>query len=297
MSFWEKNIKGQLPIEPQQEVVLNEEAFQALIEEPETDIFEEEEDNLDNLMSDANLRLEQGRLYQMVLQNDIFADTNADPRAIKNVQREIRKHAKERLETLLGIRQEQGSKQTIVSSPFNDVEVVVLKMLASRLSQGESEKTQTAAPVSIPAPPKKDGITAISGTVKHTSAPVKEQPKQLPKAQPQQQTKKSSGKSAISSSDPKITKPIENMTVEELEAFQKSKLKKPIDQMTPEELAEHDKQTLENRARNYARKPDNMIPHPNPQQLEMMYTAQVAQTAAPGSAVSTIMGMMNSRKP
>lgn len=291
MSFWEKNVKSQLPVEQPQEVTIDEEAFQTLQEDPETDVFEDEEDDIQTLMGDANLRLEQGRLYQMVLQGDIFADTNADPRAIKNVQREIRKFVRDRMEIMLGIRQEQA-QQTIISSPFNDMEVTVLKMLASKMSKGESEKVNAPAPV-VPVAPKKNGITSISGTVKHTPVSLpKEQAKLLPKAPA---AKKPQGKSAFNG-EPKITKPIEQMTVDELDAFYKTNLKKPIDQMTPEELAEHDRKTLEARSRNYAKMPTNMIPHPTPHQLEMLYTSQVAQTAGPGSAVSNIMGMMNSRK-
>lgn len=288
--FWDKSLKSQALAE-QPAVELDEEALQVFQEDQNVDLFEEEDDDIQSLMTDANLRLEQGRLYQMVLQGDIFADTNADPRAIKNVQREIRKFVKNRMEIMLGISQEQA-QQVVVSSPFNDVEVQVLKMLASKMSKGESEKAGTVAPQAVPAIPKKDGITSISGTVKHTPAPLKET-RALPKAQPQ----KKQGQSAINTGgDPKITKPIEHMTMAELDAFQKSKLKKPIDQMTPEELAEHDRLTLEQRSKNYAKKPDNMVPHPSPQQLEMMYTAQAAAIAAPGSAVSNIMGMMNSRK-
>ena len=167
MSFWEqpKPTPQPKPWEqpaPGQTMVLDEQAMAELQEDPTVSVFEEEGEDLASLMLDANLRLEQGRLYQMVLQNDIFADTNADPRAIKNVQREIRNHAKERLETLLGIRQEQFKDQpTVVSSPFNDMEVTALKMIASKVTKGASENQQVG---SQPAPPtpKKDGITSIS---------------------------------------------------------------------------------------------------------------------------------------
>src|ERR1700676_4339448 len=89
----------------------------------DTNVFQEEDEDTADIMNDANLRLEQGRLYKMVLQGDIFAETNADPKAIRNVQREIRKFVRERMETMLGIRQEVAVQNTIVSSPFNDMEV------------------------------------------------------------------------------------------------------------------------------------------------------------------------------
>src|ERR1035437_5546474 len=94
-------------------VTLDEEALQEFQEDPNIDLFEEEEDDTLAIMSDANLRLEQGRLYQMVLQGDIFADTNADPKAIRKVQLDIRKFVRERMETMLGIRQEQPAQAAV----------------------------------------------------------------------------------------------------------------------------------------------------------------------------------------
>lgn len=261
MSFWEKNVKNQVPVIQAQEITLDEEAMDSLQEDPEISLFEEEEDDIKNIMTDANLRLEQGRLYQMVLQGDIFADTNADPKAIKNVQREIRKFVKNRMEVMLGISQEQV-EQIVVSSPFNDMEVQVLKMLASRMSKGESEKSGTQLPVA-PVIAKKDSISSISGSVR--PSPVVNAPKPLPKSNPN--PIKKTEKSAIKK--------------EELE----SRLTKPIHEMTPEELAAHDKAALEQRSKNYARIPNNLIPHPSPAELEMRYANQVA---AHGSGQSTI---------
>src|SRR5271165_487613 len=161
--FWIKNTnQPQKPWEqaPGQtaltdEVVLDEAAIAELQADPNLNIFEEEEEDTAAVMQDANLRLEMGRLYQMVLQNDIFADTNADPRAIKNVQREIRKLVRERMETMLGIRQEQVAQAPIISSPFNDLEVTALKMLASRISGGATDQLQSAPRDLGPQPPAK----------------------------------------------------------------------------------------------------------------------------------------------
>src|ERR1700688_1003435 len=167
MSFWEKTVNQPQKTNGQdhspdavahagysaQPLVLDDEALAVIQGDPELDFFEEEDQDTAEIMLDANLRLEQGRLYQMVLQGNIFADTNADPKAIRNVQREIRKFVRERMETMLGIRQEQVA-QTIVSSPFTDLEVTVLKMLASKMSKGQTE-SQTG-PQPPPVTPKKD---------------------------------------------------------------------------------------------------------------------------------------------
>lgn len=264
MTFWEKNTNQSVkPWEqPAQQIVLDEQAVAAIQEDPNIDLFEEEDQDTAELMSDANLRLEQGRLYQMVLQGDIFADTNADPRAIKNVQREIRKYVRERMETMLGIRQEQQAQTTIVSSPFNDMEVTVLKMLASRASKGatESSQPQIQKESSPPPTPKKDGITSISGSLRPSApAPLvsNKSPVQKKSVQP---SLKSQAKSAIKAEE--------------------SVLEKPIDQMTAEELAAHDAAALARRSKNYAAMPTNMVPHPSGAALEMLYATQVQQATS-----------------
>jgi hypothetical protein len=280
MSIWDKTVNNQIIAVPEQtqnepaNLVLDEEVMSELQENPDVDIFEEEEDDTQQLMSDANLRLEQGRLYQMVLQGDIFADTNADPRAIKNVQREIRKFVRERMETMLGIRQEQPKQEAVVSSPFNDLEVTALKMLASRVTKGATEEVEQ---VPVPVSPKKDGISSISGSLRPSVTPLSNKPKTpvnrtKPQPQPQKQVK---------------SKPVEK----ELE----SNLTKPIEQMSATELAAHDAAAVERRAKNYAKTPTNLVPHPSPQQLEMMYTTQANSVMQPGTAVNTIMSIMNKR--
>lgn len=248
-----KEAEAALPIQ------LDEAAMAELQENPEMDIFDEEEEDTAEIMGDANLRLEQGRLYQMVLQGDIFADTNADPKAIRNVQREIRKFVRERMETMLGIRQEQ-TQETIVSSPFNDLEVTVLKMLASKMSKGATEETpkELTGPQPPPPTPKKDGINAISGNLRPQTTPLKANPtKPVQKPQAKPNPAKVQAKSAITSSDETL-------------------LKKPIVEMTPQELLAYEADAAIRRSQNKSALPTNLVPHPSPQQLEMMYTSAAA---------------------
>lgn len=272
MSFWEKN-PNEVPSPYQvqqahdvqqyafpnrnQPVVLDEQAVNEMQEE-QFSVFEDEEEDTAEIMSDANLRLEQGRLYQMILRHDLFGETDADPKAIKNVQREIRKFVRERMETMLGIRQETP-QETIVSFPFNDMEVTVLKMLAYKMSKGATESStsqQQSEPLSPPPAPKKDGITSINGNLRSKEiAPVQINKPSLDKKVPSKPT------------NPKQSqKPVGKLKSEE------SALKKPIEQMTAEELAAHDAAALERRSKNYAQMPLNMAPHPSPQALEMMYS-------------------------
>lgn len=278
--FWnKKGIKTQEAAYKEAEqaisMQLDEEVLQELQEDPNVDIFEEEEDNTAELMADANLRLEQGRLYQMVLQGNIFADTNADARAIKNVQREIHRFVRERMEVMLGIRQEKEEK-TVVSSPFNDLEVVALKMLADKVTKGATSMPQVQQAPVIPEKPKKDGITSISGSLRPNPTPLVK--KEVLKVNKTNKPSKPLAKSAIAKDD-----------------FLDGNLQKPIEEMTAEELQAHDAAALERRSRNYAKMPDNMVPHPDPASLEMMYTMHANKISGPGSAVSNIMAMMNKR--
>jgi hypothetical protein len=187
----------------------------------------------------------------MIMRHDLFGETDADPKAIRNVQREIRKFVRERMETMLGIRQEQSTQQTVVSSPFNDLEVAALKMLASKISKGATESPS----VQIPSAPKKDGITSVSGSLRADSRPA------TLVAQPKKPAPKAAAKPS-----PKAEKPEE------------SALQKPIDQMSPEELLEHNRKAEERSKSKYAKNPVGIVPHPTLQQLEALYTVAAANT-------------------
>ncbi|HEY5236624.1 MAG TPA: hypothetical protein VIJ14_10625 [Rhabdochlamydiaceae bacterium] len=244
------------PRDDMQPIEIDEEAMAVLQEDPNVDIFEEEEEDTALLMSDVNLRLEQGRLYQMILQTDIFAETNADPRAIKNVQREIRRYARERMETMVGIRQEQQKQETIISSPFNDTEVMALKMIASKVTKGASEAPQAPVP-QVQAAPKKDSITPISGTLRPNATPAKTATPLSNKAKaPLKPQPKPVAKSAINKDE--------------------SALQKPIEEMTPEELSAHNKAAEDRTKNRKAAQPNNLVPHPSPEQLYNLYSGMAA---------------------
>jgi len=285
--FWEKTINTESNIRAYESIapeplVLDEEAVSE-IQEEHFDVYEEEEDDISVVMADANLRLEMGRLYQMILENDIFAQTNADPRAIKNVQREIRRLVREKLEIMLGIRQDQPTQQqTIVSSPFNDMEVSALKMLASKITKGATEEVEYSRNTPVPVPqPKKNGITAISGELRPQTTPVLKAPERRP-------VTKSSSQTPAKRPEPKKREPIIKSAISNPEGD--SLLKKPINEMTPEELVEYDKQALERRSKNKAALPSNLVPHPSPQELELRYMAHADQFSAVANTINLISG-------
>lgn len=236
---------------------------------------EEEDFDIAEVLNNANLRLEQGRLYQMIMSSNIFGDTDADPQAIKNVQREIVKFAKERMEIMLGMRHEAPKEQTVVSSPFNELEVITLKTIAAQMSKGATKN------VVVPAVPKKDGITSISGTTKKTNTVSVEQ-KPLPK-----------NRTAPVAPKPAPAPTLQSSVVDE----DKSYLNKPIEKMTPDELLAYEKQSQDRHQNLKAALPANRVPIPTPAELEAMYTTRISNmTAAPGTAAMQLVNLLSQRQ-
>lgn len=135
-----------------------------------TDLMEEEEDEYVDVLNDARLRLEMGKLYELIMKHDIFGDVEADPQAVKTVQKEMRRYAKERMEIMLGMRQEQQKAQQTIVLPFNQLEIDVLKRVASTFSKGATDQAEEKqAQRQAPAAPKKEGLNTIG-----SSAPRKE---------------------------------------------------------------------------------------------------------------------------
>jgi hypothetical protein len=129
---------------------------------------EEIEDFLDveeiSVVDNARIRLEQGRLYEMLIKHNLFDGVEAMPQAVTKVQSEIKEFIIERLEILLGMKSEKQKEvhQIIKESQFNELEVQALKMIASKVTKGVSE---SAPP---PSERPKSGLNAIK-----TSSPSK----------------------------------------------------------------------------------------------------------------------------
>lgn len=109
------------------------------------DSISSDEQNELSTMDKVRLRLEQGRLYEMLIKHDLFEDVDAMPEAVQKVQLEIKQFITERLEVLLGIRAEKETiVQQITSEPqFNDLEVQTLKMVVQKMTNGASLNAPT----------------------------------------------------------------------------------------------------------------------------------------------------------
>lgn len=119
-------------------------------EEYELDLSEavlEEEDDFSLILNDANLRLEQGSLYKLIMRHDLFEGVDADPKAVQSVQRAIRKFAKEQMEIMLGMRKEVTQAEHLeFDFPFNTLEVDVLKRLAFTATKGATQNSEDYTP-------------------------------------------------------------------------------------------------------------------------------------------------------
>lgn len=164
---------------------------------------EEDEDEADfgtSVVESARIRLEQGRLYEMLIKHDLFDGVDAIPEAVAKVQKELKDYIVERLEILLGMRAETQKAQTqqIITPPqFNDVEVQALKMIAAQVTKGASKNAPTTqASVVEQAPEPKlnsvkerpKSLNKIQAAPEKKIAPVQQAP-QKKVAQPVQQKK------------------------------------------------------------------------------------------------------------
>jgi len=247
-------------------------------EEEETLVVMEEDDEEDysNALSDARLRIEQGRLYEMVMNNDIFQDTDVDPRAVKFVQREIRRFAKERMEVMLGMRQEasfqQGSANVVL--PFNDLEISILKTLASKATNGATESPDANKYSNWKE--KKVGLTPIGS------------PKVSKPATPSFALSKKPAPLARQAK-PKQTLP------PEFEPDYKP-LEKPASMLTEAELIQRNKELAERQRGKQSVKNASALPMPSVEQQEILFQQRALDAKAKGTglSVAAILNVMNS---
>ena len=241
-----------------------------------------------NVIYNARLRLEQAKLYEMLINHNLFDGVDASPEAINNVQNELKFYIVKRLEILLGIREPMVKAQMEVQeSPLNDVEVDFLKQLAYKGTLGASAsgkpiKPQPQVIKPIPASPGK--------TLKSLSAKSqKVMPVPTPQPSPGSLVRKNidpTKKTIISKSQPsknniKIRDSGMGRTLTEKEAeliakedLAKNPPKKPFNKMTAKEKAARIKEVNEKYKRPTPTTGVKAMPSAN--ELEMKYINQEA---------------------
>jgi hypothetical protein len=227
------------------------------------------EESLDEyeFLTNARLRLEQGRLYEMFLKHNLFGDIDSDPRAVANVQKELKEFIQERLEVLLGLKPDPKLRKVQMehSMPFNSLEIDILKKVIGRISGGATEQAEAPRPT-----PKSDVLKPLSTSKPVQSInPIGEQPKQ-----PMSIRKTTPAPSSAPSEQPVLERP-----------------NKPISELTPSERAEWNKQiSLEQKAKK-APPTKNHTPMPSYDQQVMHYGSQTnryAQNALVGKILQSL---------
>lgn len=239
-----------------------------------------EEEDFSSVLNDANLRIEQGRLYQMIMNHDLFEGMDADVKAVQNVQKEIRKFARERMEIMLGMRQEQAAAPANVASPFNDLEVDILKKIASKATNGATESpeaNQVAA--AVREVPKRQTLNPIGGSTglrKPTPAqailappkPRAQRPLPSKPAAPVQRTRMDSVIDQICAE--------EGISRADLE-LEYVGIGKKLHELTGQELEQRQKAASQRLAKNRTVKSQSAIPMATPEQQEALALSRANQ--------------------
>lgn len=271
------------PVTPQRPVAqkpqpVREEYDEINLELPED--FEDDED-FSLVLNDANLRLEQGSLYKLIMKHELFEGIDADPKAVQNVQKAIRKFAREQMEIMLGMRKETSTIEHLeINFPFNHMEVEVLKKLAFTATKGATQNSDNYIPEvkrikeEVPVVPKRNSLNPINGSTSKKS--VQPPQKRLPtKAQTPIK------RSRLDSTIDQIAR--EEGVPRELLEEDYMALNKPIHEMTEEEVINRNKQIAKRRTTQV--KSSSALPMATPEQQEMLAMARASQVSqGPGMA-------------
>jgi hypothetical protein len=219
-----------------------------------TDILTESEVEV---LSDAQMRLDQARLYEMLIKHNLFAGIHANKRAIQIVQDEAKNFFLERMEILLGMKSPTQPVQH-VESPFNDLEVQALKDIAAKLTKGASQND--AEPQIRPVqPPKQNGLRPLN---QNKLTQQNQSPRPVQQKQP-------------------VRKPAPQQTQEN---ERQGLTKKPKD-MTPAELIELNKQIPRQKRAVSSR----YIPPMDADAKEMLYSRNAMSSNSEGSVIMNLL--------
>jgi len=136
---------------------VTDEIVEEIIEEVEEEELEQVATT--KVLNKAIERIEQAKLYEALLNHQLFGQGSARPEVMKTVRKEVKEFVQFRLEVLLGIRADgkvgshmaSSTQQMVVKSPFTEEETAALKGIANKLiSKGNS--TPSINSVNVPRP-------------------------------------------------------------------------------------------------------------------------------------------------
>jgi len=231
--FWDRN-EEELEYDTEQESSessYNEDSYEMedSLEGNEMDFLDEPEKQ-SSVVDNARIRLEQGRLYEMLIKHDLFEGVDAMPQAINKVQSEIKEFIVERLEILLGMKAEKEKEvhHIVKESQFNEIEVQALKMIARKVTKGASDSVVTESKT-------KNELNSVKNNFK---TPPKPQTISKPQTQNRPQAVKSQGK-------PQASSPQKQMEKKTVTTKPKFPVRKEITDASPEVLAKQDIKYIE----------------------------------------------------
>jgi hypothetical protein len=269
--FWESEELSSEEVAQETQEPSQDEVAEAMYEAVQSQEEIEEEDDSE-LLTNARLRLEQGKLYEMLLKHDLFGSVDAEPKAVQNVQREIRNFIKERLEVLLGLRQDPRIRTSPAEMPgqFTSLEVDLLKRFLAKMSKGATEQIQEDV-VPVRASVKKEGIRPLSSGPSPRSQAIRPVAAKVrpPVAAPVKPKTQAAPQSQIKTSNPEIKRILE-------EEFGENEmpLGGPAGKVRRSELMERNRRIAQRQAMRTATNP-NKIPTPNGDQEAMMMMQHV----------------------
>jgi hypothetical protein len=228
-----------------------------------------------NTIYNAKLRLEQARLYEMLINHDIFQGVDANEDAVAIVQNELKLYIVRRLEILLGIRKpKQQMQESQQEASFNDVEKSFLKQLSYKGTNGLSAKAEQGSPKK-----RVEGLNPMTGSIKKPNLSPMGEPvsKAKPPIQQQVQAPAQRPKPKKNNTEKKVKLKTSgrgrNLTAAEAMELAKKDLedtanKKPWNQLTAKEKKVRAKEV---NARHARPKPENALPMPSAAQQEQAY--------------------------
>jgi hypothetical protein len=229
----------------------------------------------------------------MIINHDLFAGSDSDPKAIKNVQAEIRKFAKERMEIMLGMRKETAEVERLeIEFPFNALQVDILKKLASAATKGKSDQGDNYVPEvrrvreDAPVVPRHTSLNTIGSSKKAAPAP---------RQAPQPSKKPLQSRAATPVKRSRLDMDIDQICREEgipralLEENIKM-LKKPTTELTDQELLERNRVAAERRGTQVAS--SNALPMPTQEQINNMAETHANKIASSKLAPSIDMSRL-----
>ncbi|HLD91640.1 MAG TPA: hypothetical protein VI911_11635 [Patescibacteria group bacterium] len=264
-------------------------SHQVVEEIQEESAFELDEQET-SIVYNARLRLEQARLYEMLINHNLFEGVSADQQAIQNVQNELKEYIVYRLEVLLGLRALKP-QATEIQSQFNEIEVDFLKQLAYKGTRGVSiQATQQPSDIKpVQTTPVVNKLKSLSNIpTKPTIQPIEVKPTIKPAAKTTTKLTKTVNKKPTNSVRQKIKADglgERRLTPQEAEAIAREDLKisqnrKKLSEMTPKEKAQ---EILRVNERHAKIEPTNKVPLMTPEQIEFHYMKQQQTQSSGGS--------------